>query len=170
LALGFVLSVNAQSKTIEVLEKENKAFKNNKCKIEYDKFKDFTIVSSSLGGANLAFHTITATFGFDGQIFKEPVKSYIVSFTTISVMRDTTLIFIANGERVKIGEAVSRNQPAKFMGLTDIYRHTYEFTPEQLEKFASVEKIEFQIGNLDLKTQKDVSEKLKNLITLSRIK
>jgi len=73
LAFAFVFSINAQTKTLESLEKENKAFKKNKCKITYDKFKDFTTVSSGIGGTNLALSTITATFGFDGQTLKEPV-------------------------------------------------------------------------------------------------
>ena len=169
LAIAFVLSINAQSKSLENLEKENKAFKKNKCKIEYDKFKDNTIITSSLGGTNLAFHTITAAFIFDEQILNAPIKSYLVSFTTALIIKDTSLIFIVNGERVKIGEALSKNQSTQLMSI-DVYRQSYEFTPEQLEKFASAEKVEFQIGNLELKTQKDVSEKLKNLITLAKMK
>lgn len=169
LTLAFVFTINAQTKTLETLEKENKAFKKNKCKIAYDKFKDFTTVVSSTGGTNLALSTITAAFGFDGQTFKEPVKTYLVSFTSVSIFKDTSLIFIANNERVKIGEATYRNQPTKIMGLTDGYVQSYEFTQEQLEKFASAEKIEFQIGNVELTTRKDVSAKIKILLALGKL-
>jgi len=170
LAIMLVLSVNAQTKTLESLEKENKSFKKNKCKIAYDKFKDFTVVTSSLVGTNLALSSITASFGFDGQVLSEPIKSYVVSFTSVSLFKDTSLIFIANGDRVNIGKAIGSNRPTKIMSIQDAYVQLYEFTPEQLEKFASAEKIEFQIGNTELTTQKDVSEKMKNLLSLSKLK
>jgi len=170
LAITLALSINAQTKTLEFLEKENKSFKKNKCKITYDKFKDFTTVTSSLVGTNLALSSITASFGFDGQVLSQPIKSYLVSFTSVSLFKDTSLIFIASGERVNIGKAFASNQPTKIMSIQDAYVQSYEFTPEQLEKFASAEKIEFQIGNVELATQKDLSEKMKTLLSLSKLK
>ena len=168
LAIAFVSSINAQTKTFEALEKKNKAFKKNKCEISYDKFKDITKVVSSM--SPLAGTSIKASFNFKGQVLNEPVKSYFVFITTISRMRDTSLIFIVDKERVNIGEAALSNERFKYMGIADLYMHVYEFTPEQLEKFASSEKVEFQIGNLELSTKKDTSEKLKNLLTLSKLK
>lgn len=170
LAIAFVLSINAQSKTFEDLEKENKAFKKDKCTITYDKFKDITNVVSRMATIGIGT-TVIATFDFKGQTFDKPVKSYFVSITTISRMEDTSLIFIANGERVNIGKAVNPNQPTKIAsGLMDVYMQLYEFTPEQLEKFASSEKVEFQIGNQEFSTKKDTSEKLKNLLVLAKLK
>jgi cold shock CspA family protein len=170
LAFTLALTVNAQTKTFEALEKENKSFKKDRSKITYDKFKDVTNVVSSMSPLSIGT-TLIATFDFKGQVLSEPVKSYFVAITTISLMRDTSLIFIANGERVSVGKAVSSNERTKIMsGLMDVYMHLYEFTPEQLEKFASAEKVEFQIGSDEFGTRKDTSEKLKNLLALSKLK
>ena len=168
LAIAFVSSINAQTKTFDALEKENKAFKKNKCEISYDKFKDITKVVS--GMSPLTRTSIKASFNFKGQTLGEPVESYFVFFSTISLMRDNSLIFIVNNERVNIGKATLSNERFKYMGIADLYMHVYEFTPEQLEKFASLDKVEFQIGNLEFSTKKDTSEKLKNLLTLSKLK
>lgn len=170
LIIAFTLTVAAQSKTTEELQKQNEAFKKGKCKISYDKFKDITNVVSGTGGLNLGGGTVIAMFSFNGQTLKEPVKTFYVSFTTVSLMEDTSLIFIANNERVNIGKAVESNRRTKIMSLMDVYLHLYEFTPEQLEKFSSAEKVEFQIGSLEMNTRKDVSEKFNGLLALSKLK
>lgn len=170
LVVTFVLSINAQSKTVEALETENKVFKKNKCTISYDKFKDITNVISSMSLTHTTGTVITATFSFSGQTLDKPVKSYFVSITTLSRIEDTSLIFIANGERVNIGKAVRSNDPTTIRYLMDVYMQLYEFTPQQLEKFVSSEKVEFQIGTNEFSTKKEVSEKLKNLLTLAKLK
>jgi len=166
----FTLTVTAQSKTFDALEKENKTFKNDKCKIVYDKFKDTTSVTTGVAGLKTLGGTIVATFDFKGQTLSEPVKSFFVSITTFPFMEDSSLIFIADNERVNIGKAVDSNKRTKLSGIMSVHMQVYEFTPEQLEKFASSEKVEFQIGNIEMATTKDTSEKLKNLLTLSKIK
>lgn len=168
LMIVFTLTVTAQSKTTEELQKQNESFKKHKCKITYDKFKDVTSVVSSM--SPLRGTAVTGLFSFTGQILKEQVKTFYVSFTTISLMEDASLIFIANNERVNIGKPVEANKRTKYMGIADIYLHLYEFTPEQLEKFVSTEKVEFQIGTQEFSTNKDTAEKLKNLLTLSKLK
>lgn len=171
IVLTFIATSIAQTKTFEDLNKENKTLKNGKCEISYDKFKDITTITSRLAETNMPWHTIKASFSFSGKNLSSPVTSYSVFFTTLSLLEDTSLIFIANDERVKIGEAIVKNQRVSVYGYRDdAYGHAYEFSPEQLGKFASAEKVEFQIGSIELTTKKDVSQKLRNLISLAELK
>lgn len=160
----------AQPKTLEQIKKQNEEFnRKTKCEISYDKFKDITFIATKPSYV-ASILGIQAAFSFKGQTFDNPVKHYSVFIYTGSLMKDTSLIFIVNNERIKIGEAVESNDSTTDFIGTKVYRHQFVFSPEQFEKLASSEGIEFQIGNLDGKTSKQTFEKLNNLKQLSTLK
>lgn len=129
--------------------------------VEYDKFKDRTLVYHRDGFINARKGTtppvyavqLTTWFEFAGAKLDKPPEAFLIRFQARvyrawAFLHDSRLIFLADGERIALGSGTRSSSMA-------VETVTYEVDRETLTKIVNAAKVEMQLGSFEA----EVSEK-----------
>lgn len=175
----FVQPVFCQ-KTLDQLKNETKTFQNNKrFEIEYDKFKDssvvrfssFSIYSAKPGGGIIYFGL---SFPFEGNVLKSTPDRINLFFLSSGAawrfLKLHNLIFILDDERLDLGEG-RHNGRINSAGRSAVSESvTFSLTTDELEEIADSKQTELQLGAFEGKLTAEHKQMIKDFIKLGTIK
>lgn len=129
--------------------------------VKYDKFKDASIVSFDGGRVGIAkFH---AYYTFKGERPSEP--DYWLMFSAscprLCFVKERTLIFLADGERIELGRGHYDYNPRAVRDE----RVIYSITKAQIEALASGRDVSFQLGRFEAELTEKQKKGIKELLS-----
>lgn len=172
LVLGILPTVGAQQPS---LKDQIKTFKNNKkFAVEYDRFKNLTDVTAGpfdVRGINLE---LSASFTFEGEIQKEPIKSVWLIFDSRSLnwqfLSNRELLAIIDQERVTLGEGErgsSVNSSRGRYGRVTLHeRLVFELPLETFQRLAKAKAVQLRVGPIEVSLKNEHLKAFSDLLSL----
>jgi hypothetical protein len=134
--------------------------------VKYDKFKDYTVLTSQPN--RIGYLQLTVKAMHQGEKPAD-LKYYLLfrsSSRTWQFLRGRGLIFLADGERIDLGEGshdgnVSRHSS----GVVELMM--YPLTRTELEKLANASSLEMKLGYVEKKLDGDDRKGMKEMLAHS---
>lgn len=159
-----------------------KTFRNSKrFSVEYDKFKDQTMVSVGpfVVGGDMRYALtgkqmyLTAAFVYSGSALREPVKTFILYITATGkdwqFLKSRELYALADGERFSFGEGMYDGDIKRGLSGVGVAESLGFAVPvEAFKKLGTADKSELKIGNFEMKLKDEHKEAFRDLYGLSR--
>jgi hypothetical protein len=187
LTLILALTASGQSKSVDDIKAQAKAFKNanaRRYKISYDKFESKTsvlylgdVLNSTINYMSTGgMIDILAAFSFEDDKLSKSADEFVLAFNAEGkdwqFLRNQHLFVIADGERMDLGEGEIESDVNRklFGGYQTTELLSFNVSRNQFEKLANAKSLELKVINREFKIKPSTQMGFKNILALSEVK